>query len=150
MEAGEIRQELFLLQDKDYRDFQSKLIPGKSPEDMIGVRTPALRSFAKKLLKEGREEVFLEMLPHLYFDEDQLHAFVLSEIKDYDREILLLKKCAGLETVGSFGQFVVLLEDGVKDSTVGLTVINDEHKFLGIGTGHMIPPCAADMKQIKL
>ena len=85
MEAGEIRQELFLLQDIEYRDFQSKLIPGKSPEDMIGVRTPALRSFAKRLLKEGREEAFLEMLPHPYFDEDQLHAFVLSEIKDYER-----------------------------------------------------------------
>ncbi len=80
----EIREELFLMQDKDYRDFQAKLIPGKDPEKMIGVRTPQLRKYAKQLVNEEGISSFLSDLPHQYFDEDQLHAFIISEIKDYD------------------------------------------------------------------
>ena len=82
---NKIQQELFALQDKAYRDFQSKLIPNVNPETVIGVRTPELRAFAKALVKEGEEVEFLGALPHQYFDENQLHAFILSEIKDYDR-----------------------------------------------------------------
>ena len=80
---GEIRAELFRLQDEKYRDFQAKLIPMVKPETMIGVRTPALRSYAKQLLKREEVSLFLEDLPHGYFDENQLHAFLLSEMKDY-------------------------------------------------------------------
>lgn len=82
---NKIQQELFALQDTAYRDFQSKLIPNVNPETVIGVRTPELRAFAKALVKEGEEVEFLGALPHQYFDENQLHAFILSEIKDYDR-----------------------------------------------------------------
>jgi len=80
-----IREDLFRMQDKDYRDFQAKLIPGKDPENMIGVRTPGLRKYAKQLVNAEDISSFLTDLPHLYFDEDQLHAFIISEIKDYDR-----------------------------------------------------------------
>ena len=80
---GEIRAELFRLKDEKYRDFQAKLIPTVKPETMIGVRTPALRSYAKQLLKREEVSLFLENLPHGYFDENQLHAFLLSEMKDY-------------------------------------------------------------------
>ena len=85
MISEDIRKELFSLQDVQYRDFQAGLIPGVPPESMIGVRTPALRSLAKQLAK--REEIgsFLQELPHRYFDENQLHAFILSELKDYVR-----------------------------------------------------------------
>ncbi len=79
----EIRQELFKLQDKKYRDFQSKLIPTIDPEKVIGVRTPDLRKYAKQLAKNEDIEEFLTDLPHQYFDENQLHAFVVSEMKDY-------------------------------------------------------------------
>jgi len=72
-------------QQSSLRFWAELQVSGKSPEDMIGVRTPALRSFAKRLLKEGREEAFLEMLPHPYFDEDQLHAFVISLEKAFDK-----------------------------------------------------------------
>lgn len=82
---NKIQQELFALQDTAYRDFQSKLIPNVNPETVIGVRTPELRAFAKALVKKGEEVEFLGALPHQYFDENQLHAFILSEIKDYDR-----------------------------------------------------------------
>jgi 3-methyladenine DNA glycosylase AlkD len=79
-----IREELFRLQDTGYRDFQMKLIPTAGPDTMIGVRTPALRKYAKALVKAGQADEFLKNLPHTYFDENQLHAFILSELKDYD------------------------------------------------------------------
>ena len=81
----EIRDELFRLQDTKYRDFQVKLIPGKTADDMIGVRTPDLRKYAKQLAKRQDVNDFLNTLPHQYFDEDQLHAFILCEMKDYDQ-----------------------------------------------------------------
>ena len=83
MILDDIRDELFKMQDIEYRDFNSKLIPTVKKEDMIGVRTPELRKYAKKLLKEEGMEDFLHSLPHKYFDENQLHAFIISEIKDF-------------------------------------------------------------------
>lgn len=83
MTTEKIRERLFQMQDTAYRDFQSKLIPGKDPKLFIGIRTPALRAFAKDLLRNGDYEEFLSDLPHHYFDENQLHAFIISEIKDY-------------------------------------------------------------------
>ncbi len=83
MISDEIRDKLFKMQDIGYRDFNSKLIPTVKKEDMIGVRTPELRKYAKKLLKEEGVEDFLHSLPHKYFDENQLHAFIISEIKDF-------------------------------------------------------------------
>ena len=81
----EIRKELFALQDEKYRAFQVKLFPTLDPDTIIGVRTPELRSYAKKILKEEGISAFLSDLPHRYFDENQLHAFIVSEMKDYDR-----------------------------------------------------------------
>ena len=88
MIRNRIREELFSLQDKKYRDFQAKLIPTVDPETVIGVRTPQMRNLAKRLYKEtdpNELEAFLKELPHKYFDENQLHAFLISEEKDYDR-----------------------------------------------------------------
>ena len=84
MLTEEIRAELFRLQDEIYRDFQVKLIPNIAPETMIGVRTPALRAYAKQLAKRPDIGEFLNDLPHRYFDENQLHAFIISEIKDLE------------------------------------------------------------------
>ena len=88
MNREEIRQQLFAMQDINYREFQVKLIPTVDPEKVIGVRTPQLRKFAKELTKDPEAESFLEDLPHEYFDENQLHAFLISEIKDFDSCIL--------------------------------------------------------------
>ncbi len=79
-----IKDELFKLQDKKYGEFQVKLIPTADPNSFIGVRTPDLRNLAKKLVKENKYTDFLKELPHKYFDENQLHAFIISEMKDYD------------------------------------------------------------------
>ena len=78
-----IRETLFRLQDKKYRDFQYKLIPTVDPENIIGVRTPALREYARQLARQADTAAFLDALPHRYFDENQLHAFIISEIRDY-------------------------------------------------------------------
>ena len=86
-----ITDELFKLQDKKYRDMQIKIIPTVNPDTIIGVRTPDLRKLAKEILK-GDYESFIDELPHKYFDENQLHAFVISGIKDYNECLSCFKK----------------------------------------------------------
>lgn len=83
MILNDIRTELFKMQDMDYRDFNSKLVPTVDKESMIGIRTPELRKYAKQLGKSSEIKEFLQALPHKYFDENQLHAFIISEIKDF-------------------------------------------------------------------
>ena len=73
------------MQDETYRSFQASLIPELKAERMIGVRTPELRSYAKELLKSGDYTEFISTLPHEYFDEMQLHAFIISEFKDFGK-----------------------------------------------------------------
>ena len=84
MIIDEIREELFRLQDTEYRDFQSKLIPTAGKETFIGVRTPELKRLAKEIAKRDDLCIFLEDLPHKYFDENQLHAFIISDTRDFN------------------------------------------------------------------
>lgn len=81
----EIESRLFELQDQKFREFHKKLIPNVDPETVIGVRTPALRSLAKEMAKREDVDEFLSVLPHKYYDENQLHTFILSGIKDFDK-----------------------------------------------------------------
>ena len=92
MILDEIKNELFKMQDMDYRDFNSKLIPTVDKESMIGVRTPELRKYAKQLAKREDIEEFLHSLPHKYFEENMLHGIIISNMKDYDKVILNLEK----------------------------------------------------------
>lgn len=92
MKRDEIVTELFKMRDVDYAQFQGKLIPTVSSDRVIGVRTPALRAFAKDLYKDPDIDEFLCATPHQYFDEDQLHAFVISLEKDFDKCIALLEE----------------------------------------------------------
>ena len=85
MNRDEIVAELFRMQDKDYALMQAKIIPTVAADRIIGVRTPALRTFAKSLHKDIDVDAFLNCVPHQYFDEDQLHAFVISLEKDFDK-----------------------------------------------------------------
>lgn len=79
-----IQASLWELQDTEYRDFHAKLIPTVAPEAIIGVRTPEVRKLAKKLAKEPEIGEFLLQLPHQYYDENNIHAFVVEQIKDYE------------------------------------------------------------------
>lgn len=74
MNKTELRDTLYGLQDRRYREMQVKIIPSMAPETIIGVRTPALRTLAKELYRSGEYEEFLEDLPHEFFEENQLHA----------------------------------------------------------------------------
>lgn len=79
-----VRGRLFELQDLKYRDFHSRLMPTVDKELIIGVRTPDLRKFAKEVAKSEHCEEFLKTLPHKYYEENNLHAFLVEQIKDYD------------------------------------------------------------------
>ena len=82
---AEIKNHLYELKETDYKEFMAKLIPTVDPGTVLGIRTPALRNYAKELAKRDDIDEFLHSLPHELFDENQLHAFILSELKDYDR-----------------------------------------------------------------
>ncbi len=81
----EIESELFKLQDLKYKEMQEKIIPTVSADSIIGVRTPELKKLAKQYAKREDVQEFLKELPHRYFEENQIHAFIISEIKDYER-----------------------------------------------------------------
>ncbi len=78
-----IQDDLFALKDDKYQIFQSALIPTISKDTVIGVRTPILRSYAKKMSVKEKEE-FLCALPHKYYEENILHAICVSELTDYN------------------------------------------------------------------
>ena len=89
-----IKSQLLQLQDLKYKDFHKKLIPTVNEETIIGIRTSELRKLAKELYnnKEKSVEVFLEDLPHKFYEENNLHAFIIENIKDYEESILLTEK----------------------------------------------------------
>lgn len=84
---NDIQKKLFSLKDEDYKKFHSKLIPSINPELIIGIRTPVLRKFAKDFSKAPEAEAFINHLPHKYYEENNLHAFVLEYITDFDKLI---------------------------------------------------------------
>ena len=88
----EIREELYRLQDVPYRELQVRTIPSLRPESIIGVRTPELRKMAGQLRDRDDIQAFLSVLPHRYFEENQLHAFVISGMKDFGVCLEALKR----------------------------------------------------------
>ncbi|MCI9076382.1 MAG: DNA alkylation repair protein [Dorea sp.] len=85
-----VRGRLFELQDLAYRDFHAKLIPTVDQEKVIGVRTPALRKFAKEFGKSEEAGEFMKVLPHDYYEENNLHGFLIEGFKDYEQCICAL------------------------------------------------------------
>ena len=79
----DIRKKLFEMQDLKYKEFHARLIPTITPELIIGVRTPELRKFGRELFKSSEGLEFIKDLPHKYYDENNLHAFILENIRDY-------------------------------------------------------------------
>lgn len=80
----DLQKQLFSLADESYKNFHTKLIPTVDPDTVMGVRTPVLRKFANEFYKNGNYEEFLNTLPHKYYEENNLHAFLLEKITDYD------------------------------------------------------------------
>lgn len=79
-----LRRELFNLRDETYRDFQAKSVPNVAKEKFIGVRTPALSRLVKKYFRDVDAQSFLNDLPHKYFEENSIHASLLSELKNFN------------------------------------------------------------------
>lgn len=84
MSINKITEHLFSLQDLSYKEFNSKLIPTVNKNDVIGVRIPLLRKYAKEIKNSPEADKFLNSLPHKYTEEYNLHALLLENIKDYN------------------------------------------------------------------
>ena len=78
--------------DDKYREFQIKLVPNVSPDTVIGVRTPEMRKIAKEVFNSPEREAFLADLPHRYYEENLVHFFVISMIRDFDECIGAVEK----------------------------------------------------------
>lgn len=83
--------ELFALQDLEYKSFHSRLMPTINPETIIGIRMPVLRKYAKALAKIPEADEFLTILPHKYYDENNLHALLIEPIRDYEKAVSLIE-----------------------------------------------------------
>ena len=70
--------------DENYKNFHKKLIPTVDEDLIIGVRTPELRKYAKKIFGTAESDEFLKILPHKYYEDNNLHAFLIEQIKDFD------------------------------------------------------------------
>ena len=86
-EMHSLREKLFSMRDDKYKVFQEKLMPSVDPDSVIGIRTPALRRFAADFAKKQSSSDFLKALPHKYYEENNLHAFLIEKIGDFDRAI---------------------------------------------------------------
>ena len=84
-----IQERLFTFQDTDYKAFNKTLLPTVDEHTMIGIRMPVLKKFAKEFFKAEPECVadFMNSLPHQYFEENNLHAFFIENISDFDTAI---------------------------------------------------------------
>lgn len=87
-----ITKRILELQDMEYREFTARLIPDIDKKRIVGVRLPQLRTLAKEIVREGKGDAVLTELPHYYTDENNLHALVLAELKDYDRTVAELDR----------------------------------------------------------
>lgn len=92
MTTNEIREKIHALRDENYKAFNSRLLPTVPPETMVGVRTPALKQLAKEISLSGGCGDFLSALPHALFEENQLHAFIISRSKSFEECIALTEK----------------------------------------------------------
>ena len=88
----DVQKRLFEMRDTGYRDFHARLIPTVKKEKIIGIRTPMIRKFAKEFGKTEESEMFLKALPHQYYEENNLHMLLISDIKDYERCLAEVKR----------------------------------------------------------
>ena len=79
-----IQEHLLSIQDIPYRDFHAKLMPTIEKDRIIGIRVPVLRAYEKEVAKTMDVESFLSDLPHYYYEENNLHAFIIGMTKDFD------------------------------------------------------------------
>lgn len=87
----EVQRQLFALADNDYKTFHCRLMPTVDPTTVIGVRIPDLRKFAKSFSQTEAAAIFLQKLPHTYYEENNLHGFLIENLKDYKTTVATLE-----------------------------------------------------------
>ena len=75
-----VEKELFNMQDKKYQEFQKKLCPGI--ENIIGIRVPVLRNYAKQLLKDNDFKTLMKCISDNYYEEIMLQGMLIGEAKE--------------------------------------------------------------------
>lgn len=77
-----IQRDLFAMQELAYGDFAAKLLPTLPRERVIGVRLPLVHKYAKQIKGTEQAAQFMKDLPHKYLEEDHLHAYLISQMRD--------------------------------------------------------------------
>ena len=79
-----VYEELLKVKDDKYKEFQAKMVPNIEPDTILGVKTPQMRQIAKEMYSSKEKDAFLKDLPHKYYEENLVHFFIISMIKDFD------------------------------------------------------------------
>ena len=79
-----VYEQLLKVKDDKYKEFQAKLVPNIDPDTILGVKTPEMRQIAKDIFNSKEKDAFLKDLPHKYYEENLVHFFIISMIKDFD------------------------------------------------------------------
>lgn len=118
MTHAELVKRLLAEQDLKYRDFHASLLPNIDKKSIIGVRVPTMRKIAKEFAAADVAK-FLDKLPHKYFEENQVHLFVLERIKDFD------------ECLYRIEQFLPYIDNwAVCDGKSPKALLKDEKRFV--------------------
>lgn len=89
----QVQEDLFNLRDDGYKQFHSKLMPNIKDSRIIGVRTPVLKKYAKDFSKDEKAFEYIDILPHRYYEENNLHGLLLNSLyKDLDEYMDKLEK----------------------------------------------------------
>lgn len=83
----QIKQKLLDLSDKKYHDFHSSLCPGT--DNIIGVRVPVLRNYAKELFKKQDWKKTINEIDNEYYEEIMLQGMLIAQVKNEDINIIL-------------------------------------------------------------
>ena len=83
---------LLSYKDEKYKEFQSKLVPNIDKKTIIGVRTPQIKKIVKEIFDTAEATIFLQTLPHQYYEENLIHFFLISKIKDFDECVKEVEK----------------------------------------------------------
>ena len=121
MSPAELVKRLLAEQDLKYRDFHASLLPNIDKKSIIGVRVPTMRKIAKEFASSATPVElgkFLDKLPHKYFEENQVHLFVVERVKDFD------------ECVRRIEQFLPYIDNwAVCDGKSPKALLKDEARF---------------------
>ena len=86
-----IKQKLLELQDEEYKEFNSNLCP--NTKNIIGIRIPILRNYAKELLKKYNFEELMENIDNEYYEGIMLQGMLIGLAKEDFSTILEYIKC---------------------------------------------------------